>query len=257
MSVSTTHRLSCDRCFSRADCGFNRDLEQSGDFRIRRNPMTFGNPNGKVAVLGFSKGPNASTAIDVLNDEDVAYHKKRKFVGRILRHLRLIPDMPDDRLTAHLDALISDSTGPFHFGSVIRCGVERRDSRAPNRWKLTSGDMLGFVGTKFGERVLANCIEEHLLPLLGTAQLVILMGFGVKQSYARAAHAAIHSAYGGHWRPVAPMVSTNDQTLLLNSAHFASRNHLAAWLGRAGGSVEYRELGEIAREAVPAHLRVD
>lgn len=107
-------RIDCAACFLDPISGFNRSHRTNGVFRLTHNPLAWGNLRAKIVVLGFSKGPNALEAVDREPHDRVAYAKQRKNVGKILRHLRLIPNIHDEDLRAYVDRLIADQSGRFH-----------------------------------------------------------------------------------------------------------------------------------------------
>lgn len=64
--------------------------------------------------------------------DGIAYKGSRTNVGKILRRSGLMKSGDHD-LSRQVDHLISDRAGAFHFGSLIRCSVERYDRERVDR----------------------------------------------------------------------------------------------------------------------------
>ena len=119
-----------------------------GNWRITSNPLAWGNPEAEIVVLGFSKGPNAAGA-SLANEphNNIAYKRMRTFVGKILAHVGLLEKGDNTALKNAVERAIADQHGRFHFGSFIRCGVERKDAKYGG---ASNGGMLDkFVATDF------------------------------------------------------------------------------------------------------------
>jgi hypothetical protein len=140
--------------------------------------LAWGNPNAEIVILGFSKGPTQAGALDKTPHNEIAYKGSRKVVGKILSHVGLIPNADPDTLKRAAGRLVEDSTGRFHFGSLIRCTVERYDHK-DRVWKGSGGGMLDkFVATPFGQEIGRNCSTRFLAGLPSETRLVVLFGLG-------------------------------------------------------------------------------
>jgi hypothetical protein len=107
--------------------------------------------------------------------DGIAYRGGRKNVGKIFVHLGLIPTKAPDRLSTAVDRLIADHTGRFHFGSLVRCTVERNDLK--KGWVGTGGGMLDkFIRTAFGGAAASRCASRFLSDLPKSVKLVVLFG---------------------------------------------------------------------------------
>jgi hypothetical protein len=224
-----------------------RRISPDGDWRITANPLAWGNPNAEVVVLGFSKGPTQAGDLAATSHNQIAYRKGRAAVGKILAHVGLIEGGDNERLRSIVDRSIADPAGRFHFGSLIRCTVERRDG---NVWKGTGGGMLdGFVASRFGQEVATNCARRFLADLPSATRLILMFGLGTKGNYVRHARSLVQQARPGRWRTVNEVAYADETVTFVHVEHFASQgNLLPRWLGEGGHP--RGQLGILAREAV-------
>ncbi|MCX4195639.1 hypothetical protein OMR07_08570 [Methylobacterium organophilum] len=227
-------------------------VSPDGDWRITANPLAWGNPNAEVVVLGFSKGPTQAGELATTPHDQIAYRKGRIGVGKILAHVGLIEGGDNESLRTAVDRLIANQVGRFHFGSLIRCTVERRDGTA---WKGTGGGMLdGFVGAPFGREVASNCGRRFLANLPPATRLVVMFGLGTKGNYIRQARTLIQQARPGRWRTVNEVAYADEKVTFVHVEHFASQgNLLPRWLGE-GDHIRGR-FGNMAQQAVAEALR--
>ena len=245
-------RIDCTLCYPPGPIVFDHSRHQEGSWRITANPLAWGNSRPQIVVLGFSKGPSAAGAIANGNHSDIAYRKKRKNVGKILRHVGLIEGVVEDhQLDEVVSQLISEENGRFHFGSFVRCAVERLEGGI---WKGSGGGMLDkFVATPFGERVASNCATRFLGDLPPSVQLVVLFGLGSEGNYVRAARSVIQRARGVRLRTINDVAYADEEVTFVHVEHFASLGALIPnWLGE--NKHERARLGELARSAVQIAL---
>lgn len=252
-SLPASGRINCTVCHGGRSVDFDRTQRVSpdGDWRITANPLAWGNPNAEVVVLGFSKGPTQAGELATTPHDQIAYKKGRVSVGKILAHVGLIEGGDKVRLRAAVDRLIADPAGRFHFGSLIRCTVERREGA---EWKGTKGNMLdGFVAAQFGREVATNCARRFLANLPASTRLVVMFGMGTRGNYIRQARSLIQQARPGRWRTVNEVAYADEKVTFVHVEHFASQgNLLPRWLGEGGH--DRGQLGLRAREAVTAAL---
>lgn len=252
-SLPASGRIDCTVCHGGRSVDFDRtqQVSQDGDWRITVNSLAWGNPNAEVVVLGFSKGPTQAGELTTTPHDQIAYKKGRVSVGKILAHVGLIEGGDKVRLRATVDRLIADPAGRFHFGSLIRCTVERREGTT---WKGTGGGMLdGFVGAPFGREVASNCARRFLSNRPAPTRLVVMFGLGTKGNYVRQARALVQQSRPGRWRTVNEVAYADDRVTFVHVEHFASQgNLLPRWLGEGGH--DRGQLGLRAREAVTAAL---
>lgn len=220
------------RCFK--GCGkIDYDITQRTDvdWRITANPLAWGSSNPEVLVLGFSKGPTQAGALASTPHDQIAYKGRRAAVGKILARVGLIPEQMDSAsLNKSVDRLIADKNGRFHFGSLIRCTVERRDGL---EWKGSGGGMLDkFVATDFGKEVAINCTSEFLSSLPTKTKLIVLFGMGSKQKYVTECLSLFKLSRGGDWQELNDVSYTDGKVTVVHVEHFASQGALIPkWLG--------------------------
>ena len=242
-------RVDCQRCFSGCDTQFDVTKEQSDSWRITSNPLSWGSEEPEVVVLGFSKGPTQAGALANTPHDEIAYKGSRLNVGRILAHVGLIPQVGDNQLKQIVDQMIADDGGRFHFGSLIRCTVERFDHKAQD-WKGSGGGMLDkFVGTDFGQRIAKNCTTEFLAHLPDRTKLVVMFGLGTKQNYVREAFKLLERVRLGPWYWINEVAYSDSTITVVHVEHFASQGALIPnWLGK--NAHDRSKFGMMARSAV-------
>lgn len=250
MSCLPVHgRVDCTLCHGGQPVIFDRTRRTEGDWRITANPLAWGNPNAEIVALGFSKGPTQAGALSATPHDQIAYKGSRLAVGKILAHIGLIPKQEPEALKRTVDRLIADKGGRFHFGSLIRCTVERRDGNT-GEWKGSGGGMLDrFVATSFGQEVAGRCSTRFLRDLPPATKLVVMFGLGTRGNYVREARKLVQQARPGQWRTVNEVSYTDGSVTFVHVEHFASQGALLPnWLGE--NSHERARLGILAREAV-------
>ncbi|MER9560646.1 hypothetical protein [Mesorhizobium sp. M0571] len=238
-------RIQCALCHHPQSYGFDRTRTEENGWRITNNPLAWGGTEPEVVVLGFSKGPTQSGALTALPHDAIAYKGGRSAVAKILHHIGLL-EHPE----AHLvDSLIGDRNGRIHFGSLIRCTVERWDEQE-RIWKGTGGGMLDrFVATSFGSEIAQNCGSTFLAHLPSRTHLVVMLGLGSKLNYVRSCRALFEHIRPGPWKQLNDIAYTDNQIVVVHTEHFASQgNLLPNWL--SGEKHERGQLGLLAQEAV-------
>lgn len=251
-------RVDCSLCHRGQSIVFDVTQTRSDDdsWRITANPLAWGNPNAEIVVLGFSKGPTQAGARATTPHDHIAYKGSRLAVGKILAHIGLVPKQEPDALKRTVDRLIADRSGRFHFGSLIRCTVERFDHKAgeSGEWKGTGGGMLDrFIATSFGQEVAGRCSARFLGHLPPRTKLVVMFGLGAMCNYVREARKLVEKARPGSWRTLNEIAYTDGRVTFVHVEHFASQGALLPnWLG--GNPHERARLGILARQAVQIAL---
>ncbi|MBR1125188.1 hypothetical protein JQ628_26950 [Bradyrhizobium lablabi] len=216
---------------------------------MTNNPLAWGNPRPEFVVMGFSKGPTQAGALSSQPHDQIAFRGGRTNLAKILHHVGLLT-APDSRL---VDQAIADRDGRFHFGSLIRCTVERRDAKetVPDKqWKGTGGGMLDkFIARDFGRKVLTNCSTQFLGDLPNPTKLIVMLGLGTAGNYVTACRQAFAKARPGSWRPLNEVTYTDDKVVVVHTEHFASQGALLPnWL--SGEGHERGRLGLLAQAGV-------
>lgn len=249
-------RVNCTRCFSCSQATeFDRTRREAPDakWRITSNPLAWGNVEPEIVLLGFSKGPTQAGALASAPHDEIAYKGSRTAVGKILAHVGAVSEPTNGDYKGMVDRLISDRNGRFHFGSLVRCTVERFDQK-DRVWKGSGGGMLDkFMGTQFGNEVALNCASEFLGALPQKTRLVIMFGLGTKLNYVRAARRLVEAVRPGKWRTANEVAYSDGSVTFVHVEHFAAQGALIPnWLGV--NNHERSALGCRAREAVQLAL---
>ncbi|WP_296745814.1 hypothetical protein [Mesorhizobium sp.] len=245
-------RIDCTECFRGEIVHFDRTKRDDRDWRITANPLAWGNPNAPIIILGFSKGQTQAGDLARTPHDQIAYKGNRPNVGRILAHVGLVKVGTRESQAAAIDRMIADRNGLFHFGSLIRCSVERYD-RAKGEWKGSGGGMLDrFVGMPFGAEIAGNCVSKHLVNLPKASKLIVMFGMGSNQNYVREARSLMSQARGNRMREISQVAYEDDHVTVVHVEHFASQGDLIPqWLGEGKHQDHPRsEFGRLARHAV-------
>lgn len=250
MSCLPDHgRISCSICYGDCSPQFDVTKRTEGDWRITANPLAWGNATPEVVVLGFSKGPTQAGALTMAPHNEIAYKGGRANVGKIMTHIGLLLASQDGDLASEVSKAIADSSGRFHFGSLVRCTVERYEKKS-STWKGSGGGMLDkFVATPFGQEVANNCAEKFLSQLPASTKLIVMFGLGSKLNYVQEAFKLYQKACKGHWRWLNEVAYTNGSIVVVHVEHFASQGALIPqWMGK--DLHERGQYGRMAQEAV-------
>ena len=236
-SLPCAGRIACSRCHQGGEVLFDQTRRTEGDWRITANPLAWGNPQAGALAGSYH--------------DAIAYKGRRHNVGKILAFLGLIPDGGTTFLRESVDQLIADKNGRFHFGSLIRCTVERLEK---GEWKGSGGGMLDrFVATPFGRDVASNCASRFLDELPQQTRLILMFGMGAGGSYILAARNLLQSRLRGAWRPINEVAYSNGQVTVVHVEHFAAQGALIPnWLSI--NDHPRARLGRLAREAVQQAL---
>lgn len=238
-------RVKCAECHRGASFDFDRTRTEDGSWRITNNPLAWGNNQPEIVVLGFSKGPTQAGALANQPHDSIAYKGGRTNLAKILHHVGLLPS-PDARL---VDQAIADPNGRFHFGSLVRCTVERFDEKS-HEWRGTGGGMLDrFVATEFGKAIASTCSKRFLTSLPSRTRLIVMLGMGAKGSYVRTCRDLYTVARPGAWRDINEVSYTDGTVTVVHTEHFQSQGALIPnWL--SGDAHERGSLGVLSHQGV-------
>ena len=193
-------RIECAICHRGQRYAFDVTRTTDDGWRITDNPLAWGNPSAEIVVLGFSKGPTQAGALATQPHDEIAFRRGRTNLAKILHHVGLLssPSGP------FVDQAIADRRGRFHFGSFVRCTVERFDSEEADpdkQWKGTGGGMLDkFIAHDFGRTTVQNCASRFLGDLPPQTKLIVMLGLGTAGNYVRACRQIYEKARPGPWR---------------------------------------------------------
>jgi hypothetical protein len=244
-------RIACSLCHDKPVVFDETRTEgERGSWRITANPLAWGNHRPEVLILGFSKGPSQAGELRRLPHDEIPYRKGRLQVGRILAHIGLLPAAERDALKAMVSRAIADSNGRFGWGSLVRCTVERFNSK---EWVGSGGMIDPFMSTPFGQQISKNCATRFLARLPDETKLIIMFGLGAGGAYVAAARKIIQAARAGAWRTVNEVAYTDGRVTVVHVEHFASQGaNIPNWLGQ--NEHPRARLGILAREAVASAL---
>lgn len=247
-------RIACSRCFEGTRIEFDQTKRTDAGWRITANPLAWGNSDCEILVLGFSKGPTQAGALTTTPHDQITYKGSRTNVGKILAHIGVLPPAAAEDGGQMVSQAIADPSGRFHFGSLIRCTVERYDAKAAV-WKGSGGGMLDkFVKTDFGQTVAGNCTDQFLRHLSRKTKLVVMFGLGSKLNYVQESFKLYQTARGGTWTWINDVAYTDGALVVVHVEHFASQGALIPqWLGTV--THERCRFGEMAQAAVASALR--
>ncbi len=242
-------KIDCNLCYKGQSVSFDHTQQEDNGWRISANPLAWGNATPEVVILGFSKGPTQAGALTAAPHNEIAYKGGRVAVGKILAHVGLIPGGDNTALKETVNGIIADSSGRFHFGSLIRCTVERYDEKS-DQWKGSGGGMLDkFVATSFGASVAGQCSKNFLSNLPSKTRLVVMFGLGTRGNYVTEARKLIEKARPGNWSTVNEVAYSDGKVTFVHVEHFASQGALLPnWLGE--NQHDRSRLGLFARDAV-------
>jgi hypothetical protein len=249
-------RISCSLCHTEPFVfDETRTLRTQRDWRITANPLAWGNSQPEVLVLGFSKGPSQTGQLSRLPHDEIPYRKGHMQVGKILAHIGLLPFAEPNELKSMVKRAIADTNGRFGWGSLVRCTVERFETKK-QEWVGSGGMIDEFMATDFGQRISINCATRFLRNLTPTTKLIVMFGLGAGGSYVTTARKAIETARPGKWRTVNEVAYADGTLTVVHVEHFASQGaNIPNWLGK--NPHPRSRLGMLAREAVSAALAND
>ena len=247
-------RINCTKCFHNIPVQFDVSKRSEEGWRITANPLAWGNPDCEIVILGFSKGPTQSGALDNTPHDEIAYKGSRHNVGKILSHIGVLPLETQNDPGRAISQIIANKTGRFHFGSLIRCAVERYDEKN-STWKGSGGGMLDkFVAKSFGQEVARNCTERFLSNLPAKTKLVVMFGLGTKLNYVQESFRLYQLARGGKWSWLNEVAYTDGKITVVHVEHFASQGALIPnWLGQ--DNHRRGKYGRMAKEAVDSAIK--
>lgn len=248
-------RIVCSLCHDGKPFVFDetRTENEKKDWRITANPLAWGNRRPEILVLGFSKGPSQAGVLRQLPHNDIPYRKSRLQVGKILSHVGLLPWGTPDEIKNMAERAIADEHGRFGWGSLVRCTVERFDSKKANAWVGSGGMIDQFMAMPFGQKISTTCATRFLRDLASETKLVVMFGLGAGGNYVAMARRAIESARPGVWKTVNEVAYTDGKITVVHVEHFASQGpNIPNWLGQ-NGHLRAR-LGILAREAAKSAL---
>ncbi len=248
-SLPGSGRINCSLCHGRPIVfDETRTESEQKDWRITANPLSWGNQRPEVLVLGFSKGPSQAGELRRVQHNDIPYRKGRLQVGKILAHVGLLPAARPDELKRSVEQAIADSNGRFGWGSLIRCTVERFDTKKRD-WVGSGGMIDQFMATPFGQNISTTCATRFLRDLPQETKLIMMFGLGAGGAYVGTARKAVQAGRPGDWRTINEVAYTDGKVTVVHVEHFASQGaNIPNWLGQ--NNHPRARLGIFARVAI-------
>lgn len=161
-------RMGCMRCWSEgADT-----LQESGPFRLVRDPGHWGASNPRTLVLGMSKGNTQSSAFASGPFEAVAFKGIRPRMLTIFQAVGMLPDETE----ADFERRFCASETEFAFASVVRCSITGMDRKKGVHTADSPNVLPAFRRGSAGAQFVENCVDEHLAHLPPRTDLVLLLG---------------------------------------------------------------------------------
>lgn len=160
--------IPCNLCWSDPLAS----VQESGSFRLVRDPGHWGATAPTVLVLGISKGNTQSRAFTSEPFEAVAFKGIRHRLLEVLQSVGLLagesaPDF-EKRFTANERALA--------FASMVRCSLTGRDQKAGGFTAESPKVVPAFRTGSAGHRFVARCAERFVGNLDSATRLVVLLG---------------------------------------------------------------------------------
>ena len=236
--------------------GFNRPAYVSDDkaWCIRWNPLAWGNVEPEILVLGFSKGPTQVCALEKpeYQHDRIAFMRSLPQVGKILAHIEVVCVPEDGDYGKMIYHHICNRNGRFHFGSLVRCAVERKDEKGG--WKGGHGKLDEFLNSDFGKEVAGNCASQFLCKLPAKTKLVIV--FGCDTDYIQAVRKLIQDTRGRKLNEMKEVAYTDGKVTFVHVVHFtAPYDEIPDWLGENDSNDEEKgRRGRLAKEVVKLAL---
>jgi hypothetical protein len=236
-------RVNCARCWPND----TEKLQESGPFRLVRDPGHWGATDPHTLVLGISKGNTQSKAISSEPFEAVGFKGIRHRMLQVFQAVGILPEESEQAFEKRFTASELD----FAFASVVRCSVTGMDRKkgfhtadSPN---VLPAFRIGSVGSKFVE----NCVDQHLVQFSPRTRLVLLLGN--TDSYI-AAMSDVISRRRGRVSTFNPMAYVSNEVLFVHLAHPSKGNgHFGSFIRGQGTAGNKRDL---ARQALTGISRV-
>jgi hypothetical protein len=158
--------MSCDRCWTGAT-----KLQESGPFRLVRDPGHAGASNPSILVLGISKGNTQSDAHARGSPvEEVAFKGMRPRLFEILQAVGLLPA----ETYAHFDHYrFNKSEREYGFASVVRCSLTGWDRKKERHTADSKNVIPAFKRGSEGYKFASACVDQHIGDLPPATRTVI------------------------------------------------------------------------------------
>lgn len=234
--------MECSRCWKDSSVF----IQDSGPFRLVRDPGHWGSANPLVLVLGISKGNTQSTAFRSGRFEDVAFKGSR---DRLLQVLQVVGLLPHETL-ASFEGRFHPGEQEYAFASVVRCSLTGWD-RGKETHTADSGNVVpAFKPGTAGHAFTSACVDQHIGHLPPATQTVILLGNS--DSYMKHLRSLISRTLG-RIMPINDVAFRAGKALFVHVAHPSPGNgHFSAFIRGDGvpGAKRLRASAALGRPAI-------
>jgi hypothetical protein len=232
--------MSCARCWA----GVEANTQESGTFRLVRDPGHWGSSNPHTLILGISKGNTQSHAFGRDAFEAVAFKGIRHRILQVLQTLGMLAD----ETPRQFERRFASGELDFAFASVVRCSITGMDRKKGCHTADSPNVIPAFKRGSDGSAFVENCVEQHLASLPPRTKLVILLGN--TDSYV-AALASVLERKRGPVRMINPVAYVSRDVLFVHVAHPSKGNgHFGAFIRGEGTAGAKRDW---ARHALTAY----
>lgn len=218
--------MTCDRCWKT----ISASVQESGRFRLVRDPGHWGSANPSVLVLGISKGNTQSSAFRNGRFEDVAFKGIR---NRLLLGLQVVGLLPGETLVRFEQRFLSGEQ-EYAFASVVRCSLTGFD-KVKKIHTADSGNVVpAFKPGSAGYFWTSACVDQHIGHIPSATRTVILLGNS--DNYMKHLRTLVSHTVG-RVMPISEVAFRAGETLFVHVAHPSKGNgHFGAFISGKGAS---------------------
>ena len=161
-------RMSCNRCWT----NISAEIQETGAFRLVRDPGHWGSADPTTLVLGIRKGNTQVSAFPTDPFDVVAFRRIR---DRLLQVLQAVGLLPSETL-AGFERRFCAGEREYAFASVLRCSMTGFDRKKGIYTSDSPNVAPAFKSGSAGYRFAAACVDQHLGKLPSATKRVLLLG---------------------------------------------------------------------------------
>jgi|HubBroStandDraft_4_1064222.scaffolds.fasta_scaffold47395_2 hypothetical protein len=160
--------MTCDRCWKDVTATY----QETGPFRLVRDPGHWGSASPSVLVLGVSKGNTQSNAFSRGLFDDVAFKKIRHRLLEVLQTIGLL----SGETPARFECRFLASEREYAFASVVRCSLTGMDRKRQTHTADSPNVVPAFKPGSEGYAFASACVDQHIGRLPSETRTIILLG---------------------------------------------------------------------------------
>lgn len=160
--------MTCGKCWK----NISANKQDSGSFRLVRDPGHWGSSDPSIIVLGLSKGNTQSSAFNKGPFDAVAFKGMRPRLLQVLQTVGLLEGEALDRF----ERRFCDNEIEYAFASVVRCSLTGMDIKQGEHTAASPKVMPAFRVGSAGYNFVFSCVDKHLRILPPSTRTVILLG---------------------------------------------------------------------------------